>query len=217
MMNYKDAWKMYSSVTDWHQSGRNTTWAYKEEGNTLYLFFQGSYERFDWIRDCMVWPKKIWLWDKCEFVHKGFYRMVCDLYKDQEFMNLPYGVGCTNLVMIGYSSGGTLALLLEYLEGLFFDKIEIYTFAAPRVYWLRKYELWWDFLEKRVNVRIKDDWVPNLFAPLGYRKNPGDEIVLKSECRSPVKNHLPSTYDKAIRELDEVLADNIENDKNTNI
>lgn len=58
-MNYREAWNKYYSVNHWYQSGKNTTWSFDkdEETSTFYLFFQGSYEKIDWIRDCFAWPK----------------------------------------------------------------------------------------------------------------------------------------------------------------
>ncbi len=118
--------------------GVSANYALKRDGETLYLFFQGSDGKNDW-KNNLDFPAKAYkrmektVW----FAHRGFLKVWKEIepflekdIKDPHFQKI---------VVTGYSHGGAVAsLCFEYvwfhrpdLRG----KTEGYGFGAPRVFW----------------------------------------------------------------------------------
>lgn len=187
------AWQKYCAVKNWREAGRHVDWAYEEDGNTLWLYFQGSDERVDWLRDCIAIPTVLTPFFG-RWVHCGFVSSLGDLFKDKAFLDCWMNTPHTNIV--GYSSGGAIALLLGYLYRCmpgYGDLVQIYTFAAPRVAWARPLPP----QPGTVNVRLSGDPIPHLPPRwLGWQDNPGETIVLPS--RLGFKSHQPAAYSEAL-------------------
>lgn len=201
IMNYKEAWIKYYSVKNWKEAGKHVDWSYSIENDTLYLYLQGSYESIDWLRDFMFLPVRIKWMNTVFWIHRGFAEMVEDLYSNKDFQSI-FNFGMpVNLVLIGHSSGGAMAIIMSLIELLDFKSIKIYTFGAPRPFWIHSMpELYKKCTVSITNVRIKHDLVPYLLLPFGYRKNTGEPVVLKSVYHNFIKNHYPDTYNKVITE-----------------
>ena len=107
----------------------------EEDGDTLYIYFQGSNGETDWCNN-FDFPAKPYrdmknLW----FAHRGFLRVwkVIEPYLAPLVCNQKF----KHIIISGYSHGGALALLChEYCK---FNRpeaeVESYGFDAPRVVW----------------------------------------------------------------------------------
>lgn len=194
-MDYKEAWVRYCAVKGWKQAGKHVEWACEQEGDTVVVFLQGSYEAIDWVRDFEVWPTRLAVPNGC--AHHGFARMYSDLVLDGQFRHDVLNCNATKIVFVGYSSGGAIAGLCAYYAGLLccFHVVGCFTFAAPQVLWMQTSRF---FQGVTTNVRLDRDIVPHVLGLLGYRRIAGTEVVLKSLERSPLKSHLPASYSEAI-------------------
>ena len=125
-----------------------------------------------------------------------------ELYDDNNFRNIFEQNGyLKRFVLIGHSCGGAIALLTVALAFYLYTTIEVYTFGAPCIFWLNSAD---SIIKESKNIRITNvrlnrDIIPKLLLPFGYRKNPGNHIVLESPYFNPIKSHLPDSYNKAIR------------------
>ncbi|MBQ9118292.1 MAG: lipase family protein [Clostridia bacterium] len=145
--------------------GVSANYATRREGDTLYIFFEGSDGKRDW-KDNLDFPvkpykrmeKTVW------FAHRGFLRVwkeiepfLADKIADKSLRKI---------VVAGYSHGGALASLCHeyvwYHRPHLRDVIEGYGFGAPRVFWgirtKKVKERWKNF----VVVRNIDDLVTHL-------------------------------------------------------
>lgn len=203
-MNYKEAWERYCNVSNWREAGQHVDWAYEIEADTIYIYLQGSDEKIDWKRDFMLKPLR---WVYGLWIHKGFYAMAKELYDDNNFRNIFEQNGyLKRFVLIGHSCGGAIALLTVALAFYLYTTIEVYTFGAPCIFWLNSAD---SIIKESKNIRITNvrlnrDIIPKLLLPFGYRKNPGNHIVLESPYFNPIKSHLPDSYNKAIKALDKM-------------
>jgi len=201
-MTYKEAWERYCSVSDWREAGQHVDWAYEIEADTVYIYLQGSDEKIDWKRDFMLKPRR---WVYGLWMHKGFSTMVDELYNDKDFRDvLKQNEYLERLVLIGHSCGGAMAIFIAMLESWWCaEAINAYTFGAPSMFWLRsasnKVKELGDI--NIVNVKLNRDIIPKLLLPFGYRKNPGEDVILKSPYRSFTKSHLPAAYSEAIKKV----------------
>lgn len=120
------------------QTGVSANYALKREGDTLYLFFEGSAGKNDW-KNNLDFPAKAYkrmgktIW----FAHRGFLKV----WKEIEPM-LAADIADPSfekIVIAGYSHGGALAMLCHeyvwYHRPDLRGKIESYGFGAPRVFW----------------------------------------------------------------------------------
>ena len=75
-MDYREAWSRYCSVKGWRQAGKHVEWACEQDGDTLIVYFQGSYESIDWLRDFMFLPIRIKWLNTVFWIHRGFAEMI---------------------------------------------------------------------------------------------------------------------------------------------
>ena len=195
-MNYKEAWNKYCNVKNWHEAGDHVEWAYEQDDDTLIVYFQGSYETIDWIRDLMIKPV---YWDALPMrIHKGFSKIEYDLVINKDFKDDVIYSDVPKIILIGYSSGAALAALFAYyfVNYNLGKIISCYLFACPQVSWLHHLDT---LCDDTTLIRLNKDPVPRILGLFGYRKVKDKEIILKSNT-SILKSHLPASYTKAINE-----------------
>lgn len=188
-MTYQEAWARYCAIKEWRQAGKKVNWQYEIDGDTLYIYFQGSVQTIDWFRDFMIWPIK----RRHNLWHYGFWKSYHEVNHDLAILANRIPNIKTEWILIGYSSGGVLVNMFANITSSLFSTT-VFTFASPRFSWIKKQKSKADI----INIHLDRDIVPKLLMPLGYRENPGREIVLKSPYHSPIKSHYPKAYSDAI-------------------
>ena len=206
----------------WQEIGHGVNYAFVEEGDILYIYFQGSYQKIDWFRNFFFFPivKKPYKdMDISYKVHRGFleaWKEVEDIIieKIKEKKNKKeYKFG--HIIIVGYSHGGALAALChecvwywrpDLRDG---NKFEGYGFEAPRVYagWHVKKELkerWRNFLVIRTNNDLVTHCPPAIFrfCHVGSMlKVKGDVSLVKDKVPNCIKSHFPQVvYDALTKE-----------------
>ena len=174
--------------------GNNVNYAFIENkaDKTLFVYFQGSHEKIDWIRN-FLFTQKVY---KMFRIHKGFYNAYvearsmlidkiceCDINGDYKWLKI---------VIVGYSHGGALAQIFHeeaiYHRNDIKDDIFTYAFESPRCLKVpKKYKhLWANLTTTRCNTDLITHLPPMLF---GY-DNLGKMLKIKGDV-SLVKNHVP--------------------------
>ena len=127
----------------WQTIGNHVNYDTQIINNTLIIFFQGSNEKIDWIRNFVFKKKPYKHMDVSWKAHSGFVRAwkECDDIIGMivgEFVARCLDKGASpNVLISGYSHGGALAMLChEYIWfnwPILRNHLETYAFAAPRV------------------------------------------------------------------------------------
>ena len=162
----------------YEQVGDSVNYAFKEEADTLYIFFQGSNSITDWVRNFMFGKKPYKDMEIPYRVHRGFlaaWKTVEDIIikkiTEMEFKYVSaditlYDYKYKHIVVVGYSHGGALAAFCH--ECCWYHRrdaqLEGYGFEAPRIYagWHIKKALkerWETFTV----IRNKNDIVTHIF------------------------------------------------------
>ena len=209
------AWNVkYTNVNDW------VSYAFVEENETLYIYFQGSCETRDWIAN-FLFPAKPYKDMGIPYrVHRGFlaaWKEVEDIIIEKITERKPYGAWdykYRKIVVIGYSHGGALAGFCH--ECVWFHRPDLrdgglsgYGFEAPRFYaglWVKPklQERWKTFEVIRTNNDIVTHAPPAIF---GYchvgtiHKVSGDVKLVDNKLPKCVKSHYPQVVlDALLRE-----------------
>ena len=191
---------------DYNHTAEGGDYAIQIEGDTLYILFEWSDGKEDWINnfDFPVKPYKETNW----YCHRGFLKVwkamrveiesnVADILSNEDIKNI---------TCIGYSHGAALSVLctedMEYWWGSQ-CKVNGYGFGAPRVLWGIVPKAVKERLRSFKTVRNKPDLVthvpPKIF---GYR-NAGELIKIGKDFKySPIKAHYPESY---IKELESIV------------
>lgn len=119
------------------QAGDSVNYAFEEDGDSLYIYFQGSNSISDWVRN-FLFKKKPYKDMKIPYrVHRGFlaaWKEVEDIIiqkiSDQHWKHI---------TIIGYSHGGALAAFCHecvwyYRPDLRESGLQGFGFEAPRIY-----------------------------------------------------------------------------------
>lgn len=122
----------------YEKAGVSANYALKREGRTLYIFFQDSDGKNDWLRN-LDFPVKAYkrMGKTAWFAHRGFLKTWKEVEPAlaEEIADNRY----QEIVTAGYSHGGALAALcLEYVwyhRPDLRERISGYGFGAPRVFW----------------------------------------------------------------------------------
>lgn len=175
---------------DYETVGDGVNYKFIEDGNTLYIYFQGSRQITDWVRNFLFGKKPYKDMEIPYKVHRGFldaWKEVEDIViekitsynielKQEEGMKRPKlqkVYKYNHIVVVGYSHGGALAGLCH--ECVWFWRpdlrekgLEGYGFEAPRFYagWKVKKELkerWKTFTVIRTNCDIVTHCPPCIF------------------------------------------------------
>ena len=149
----------------YENAGVSASYAFKRVGGTLFVFFQGSDGKNDWLRN-FNFPAKPYkrMGKTVWFAHRGFLKT----WKEIEPKLAPelLDKSVDKIVISGYSHGGALAMLCHeyawYHRADLRARLETYAFGAPRVFWGVKT----NELKKRWNtftlVRNLNDFITHL-------------------------------------------------------
>ena len=172
------------------------------EGDTLYLLFEWSDGLLDWFHNFLFPAKPYKRMSDIWFCHRGFlkvWRAMRDEVETNVIMELEAQPYIKNIVCIGYSHGGAIALLAtEDMEYLFGDTLKVtgYGFGAPRVVW--------GIVPKDVKNRLQHFYVvrniPDLVthvppAFFGFRHIVKPIKIGKKRKYTPIKAHYPTAYE----------------------
>jgi predicted lipase len=127
---------------DYTQIENDGSYSLKKQGNTLYIYLEGSNGKIDWKNNLDFHPIRLpsraykdmspgW------FAHKGFLRVWKSIERhiERDILDPQY----RKIVTVGYSHGAALAVLCH--EFVWFHRpdlrehLEGYGFGCPRVYW----------------------------------------------------------------------------------
>ena len=172
--------------------GNDVNYAFEEENDTLFIFFEASSSLVDWFRN-FSFSEKVY---KMFRVHKGFYQS----YKEVRNVVLDkcYSKDYKKIVIVGYSHGGALVQISFEDIKYHFPNAEIvgYAFESPRALKVKKEyrHLWNGLYVIRNNNDLITHLPPRLF---GYRhlgemiKIKGDTSVVKNFLPKCIKSHYP--------------------------
>lgn len=208
--------------------GDSVNYAFVEEGDTLYIYFQGSNSITDWVRNFLFGKKPYKDMAVPYKVHRGFlaaWKTVEDIIinkvtekQKEEVLNKRTGgvhlkevFKWKHIVIAGYSHGGALAgfcheCVWYYRPDLRENNLEGYGFEAPRFYAGFKVkkqlkERWEKFTVIRTNNDIVTHCPPVIF---GYThvgsllKVKGDKKLVSDKVPGCVKSHYPQVVYDAL-------------------
>ena len=200
--------------------GDGVDYSFKEDGETLYILFQGSSQKVDWLQN-FNFPKKPYKDMEIPYrVHGGFlkcWKQVEDIIieKIQEKENDIYKFN--RIIVSGYSHGGALAQFCH--ECVWYHRPDIrescwsYGFEAPRIYggFQVKKELrerWAHFILVRNHKDIVTHVPPRAFGfcDLGTVLHIGRDQDYKdrTDCKGPecIRSHYPNPVVESLKEID---------------
>ena len=209
--------------------GDSVNYAFKEEKDTLYIYFQGSSQITDWVRNFLFRKKPYKDMEIPYYVHRGFLAawkevedvVIAKITESPKIINKKTGeitetekkYKWKHIVVVGYSHGGALAGLCHecvwfWRPDLRESGLEGYGFEAPRFYagYKVKKELkerWATFKVVRNNADIVTHCPPSIF---GYChvgeiiKVHGDRKLVENKVPCFVKDHYPQcVYDGLVK------------------
>lgn len=189
----------------YEQAGDSVNYAFVEDRDILYIYFQGSNSITDWVRN-FLFTKKVF--DEFK-VHRGF----LDAYMEVRniILDKAYEKKYSAIIIVGYSHGGALCQLA--LEDLVYhfpdmqDSIYGYAFESPRcVKAKKKYRSRWKNLTV---IRDGSDLVthcpPKIFGynDLGTMLHiKGDTKLVTNKCPKCIKYHYPQVVLDGLKKED---------------
>lgn len=201
----------------YQQVGDSVNYAFVEEDDTLYIYFEGSNSISDWVRNFLFPSKPYKDMDITYRVHRGFLAawkevediIIAKICEDTDDCQYKY----KHIVVVGYSHGGALAGFCHecvwfWRPDLRENGLEGYGFEAPRFYagWHVKKELkerWAKFTVIRTNNDIVTHCPPWLFrfTHVGsILKVKGDTSLVHNKQPKCIKSHYPQVvYDALIK------------------
>lgn len=193
----KELYEKILTVKYIHTEEETASYYTEREGNTLYIFFEKSNGKRDWINNFSFPAKPYRDMQNKWYAHRGFLRVwkVIEPLIKAEIFNLDID----HIIIGGYSHGGAIALLCyEYCK---FNRpdavIEGYGFGAPRVVW--------GFLRKSVKERLKgftvirngNDLVTHL-PPVFFGFRHIDKVQKIGKGKGLITDHIASRYCEAL-------------------
>lgn len=207
---------------EYQTTGNDVNYAFEKEGDTLYIYFQGSSSLVDWFRN-FLFPSKPYKDMKIPYrVHRGFlaaWKEVEDIIIEKICEDDDKGeYRWKHIVVVGYSHGGSLAAFCHecvwfWRPDLRENGLEGYGFEAPRIYadWNVKKELkerWEKFKVIRTNNDIVTHCPPALFrfCHVGnVIKIKGDVSLVDNNLPACIKSHYPQVVYDALVKVEEKL------------
>lgn len=196
------------------ETGHSVNYAFVEQNKTLYIYFQGSLQPIDWIRN-FLFKKYPYKDMKIPYkVHRGFlaaWKEIEDLIIEKITETESGGYKFNHIVVVGYSHGGALAAFCH--ECVWFHRpdlrgsgLEGYGFEAPRIYGGRKMkeelkERWKHFKVIRTNNDLVTHVPPKCFGfcHVGeLLEVTGDTKLVKNILPRCLKSHYPQVVDDAL-------------------
>lgn len=182
-----------------HIGEETASYAYEREGKTLYIYFEWSNGKTDWINNFNFPAKPYRKMKNKWFAHRGFLKVwkVIEPYLEGKINDLDI----ERIIIGGYSHGAAIAVLChEYCKFNRPDaKIEGYGYGCPRVVW--------GFLRKAVKKRFEGftvirngcDLVTKVPpAILGYRHIGNLLVIGRNKGYNPIESHYPENYTKEL-------------------
>jgi hypothetical protein len=183
----------------WREAGNKTNYGILQDGNILYLSFQGSEEKQDWLYNFKFWVKPYKRMNKLWFAHAGFVK-AWKLAKEKIHQDISAILNADSsidtIVITGYSHGAALATMAH--EYFTYHGYNVYTvaFAGPRVLWLPSRAILSRFENFRM-IGLHGDIVTYIPpAAFGYRHVNLERIGSKRKISH--YNHYPLEYMKII-------------------
>ena len=181
-------------------------YAIQIERDTLYLLFQKSNGGTDWLNNFRFGARPYKRMKDTWRAHRGFLR-VWKAMRDEVGQKVAEKLtthNIKNIVVVGYSHGGALALLatedMAYLYGDLYT-VKGYGFGAPRVLWGKVPDSVKKRLENFTVVRNVPDLVTHLPPAIwGYRHVGRMEKVGYLGKYGPLRAHFPTSYVITLRE-----------------
>ena len=217
-MKLSDLFRICDDWHDYQTAGHDVNYKFKEEGDSLYIYFQGSSSIWDWVRN-FLFRKRPYKDMKLPYrVHGGF----LDAWKEVEDIIIAkvtererfgaWKYKWNHITVVGYSHGGALAGLCHecvwyYRPDLRENGLEGYGFEAPRFYAgfrVRKKlrERWEKFTVIRINNDLVTHCPPTIFeyCHVGtILKLPGDvSLVPNKWLPKCIKSHYPQVVYQAL-------------------
>lgn len=182
------------------QTEESGDYALQVEGDTLYLLFQKSRGRTDWINNFRFGARPYKRMTEEWRAHRGFLRVWKAMRDEveQKVTETLKTAKIKKITVVGYSHGAALAVLatedMAYLySGLY--AVTGYGFGGPRVLWGVVPEGVKKRLENFTLVRNVPDIVTHVPpAILGYRHIGKKEKVGRLGKYGPFKAHFPENY-----------------------
>lgn len=179
------------------------SYAYKQEGNLLYLFFEWSNGATDWKNNFNFPAKPYRDMPNRWYAHRGFLK-VWKVIEDK-LAAIIHDKQINEIIIAGYSHGAALALLCH--EYCMFNRTDIknkirgYGFGCPRVVF--------GFLRKSVKkrftgffvIRNKKDIVTHLPPALLLFRNVGNLITIGSGEWNCIDAHRPENYIESLQKF----------------
>ena len=195
--------------------GNDVNYAFEEDNDTLYIYFEGSSSVTDWIRN-FLFKKRPYKDMRIPYrVHRGFlkaWKEVEDIIIEkicEDDDNCEYK--WKHIVIVGYSHGGALAAFCHecvwyWRPDLRENGLEGYGFEAPRIYGGShvKKELqkrWEKFTVIRTNNDIVTHCPPALFRFCHVGKILqvyADTSIVTNKLPKCIKSHFPEVVYKAL-------------------
>ena len=202
----------YINVNDW------VSYAFVEEDDTLYIYFEGSNEVQDWIAN-FLFKKQPYKDMKIPYkVHRGFltaWKEVEDIIIDKICEDTDDGYRWKHIVIVGYSHGGALAFFAcecvwYWRKDLREDGFEAFGFEAPRVFGDYKIpvclkERWSNFTVIRTNNDLVTHVPPRLFRFChagSMLKIKGDTSLVDNKLPKCIKSHFPEVVLDALKKYE---------------
>ncbi len=169
-------WVMGSYPENGH--GTDTQYKMAMDSGVLYIAFQGSISKKDWLQNFRAWVRPYKHQPFSWFAHSGFVRKWKSI--EEDILGKVREDKPRDIHLLGHSQGGAIAILahedicFNFLEYRFLLKTT--TYGSPRVI-----SAWnWDKLEPRFSrvIRVAANWdiVPHLPpAVLGFRHMGNEE------------------------------------------
>lgn len=172
----------------------------QDNGETLYIFFQGSNSITDWVEN-FFFTKRLYKEFK---VHRGFYRAYSQVR--DIMLNMIYYHDYKKIIIVGYSHGGALSQLAHEDIVYHFPNISVYTFAfeSPRCLKVKKKyrERWKNLTVIRNGSDIVTHMPPKIFGytDLGTMlKINGDISLVDKKIPKCVKYHYPQVVEDGLK------------------
>lgn len=169
---------------EYQTAGNDVNYAFVEENEKLYIYFQGSSSTTDWIRN-FLFAKKVY---KMFRVHRGFYEAYSEVRSI--ILDKCYSKQYKRIIIVGYSHGGALTQIAFEDVKYHFPNIEVigYAFESPRCLKVaKKYRYLWNGL---FVIRNGGDLITHLPPVIFGYQHQGKMIKVKGDVKL-VENKLP--------------------------
>ena len=220
------------------QAGDSVDYAFIEDNDTLYIYFEGSNSTTDWVRNFLFSKRPYHDMYIPYRVHRGFLKAWKEVEsiiiskiqekKEQQKFDRKAQKYITKetykwakIIIVGYSHGGALAAFCHecvwyYRPDLHKSGLEGYGFEAPRIYagFKVKKELqerWEHFTVIRTNKDLVTHAPPAIFGycHVGSILNvSGDRSLVENKAPKCIKDHYPQVVYNALLEYEKGNRDN---------